>query len=227
MTRSRKTITPAPALTHPFEANGRHWKTELTAVPSAGGYASFRQLRLARKTDAEFVLAPSLGARAFGLLFLCFGTGILCAYANMLTGAKWFKPPVDFKEWAQLVLGLGFGAFLGLMCVGFSLRMLTLTIRFDKRTGTITRAWLLRTSEVRSVEEVVAVQCLSLGKVTIGGGRGGSTTVDMYQVNLVLEFPPAFRVNLCTEPNERFCRDTAWELAKFLGVPLLEATAMK
>jgi hypothetical protein len=117
---------------------------------------------------------------------------------------------------------VGFGCVLAILSIGMSLKLLTQTIRFDKAAGTMTRRWLLRVQEIRSLQEIVAVQGLDRGEVRVGGGRGGSSRTHLYQINLVLEFPPAFRVNCCTEPDTESVRDMARSLAEFLGVPLIE-----
>jgi hypothetical protein len=199
----------------------RTWEVEASRVAPSTGMANFRQLRFAGCTDSVFLFAPTLGARLFGLLFVAFGAGILSAY--VVTFAKgWHKvlpPGLGMTVW--MVVGVGFGCMIGITCIGMSLRVLTQTVRFDKAAGTVTRRWLLKGTDVRSLQEIVAVQALDAGLVTVSGGRG-SSRVHLFQINLVLEFPPGFRVNVCTEPDEPSIRTAARELADFLGVPLVE-----
>jgi hypothetical protein len=77
---------------------------------------------------------------------------------------------------------------------------------------------LLKTAPVRSLHEVVAIQCLRAGWI----GMRRRCRVNQFQINLVLESPPAFRLNVCTEPDEAFVRDMARDVATFLGVPVVE-----
>jgi hypothetical protein len=201
---------PVPSLT----IGGRQWPVESTRLDSATGYANFRQFRLACRTDTLFALGPTLGSRAFFLLFFAFGWGIVGVYIHTYATGR-------FDLGWQMFVGVGFGLMIGVGTIAMCLRGLTQTVRFDKAAGTITRRWALRTVDVRSLEEVVAIQFLDLGTIRVGGGRGGSTAVHAAQVNLVLEFPPCSRINLCTEPDEPFARETARQLASFLDVPLL------
>ncbi len=214
---------PVPVVTQQLHSRSRDWTVETTPSGTPSGYANFRQLRLVRHTETEFVLGPAVGARVVGLIFVCFGIGILAAYVGTVIRKGIPSLPPGFWQGVGAVFVCAMGLVFAVMFIGMGLISMTQTIRLDKQAGTVTHRWLMRTVSVRSLGEVIGVQWLALGEVGLGRG----VRVELWQVNLVLEFPPGDRANLCTECDRAFTREVAAGLAAFLGVPLLEGSANK
>jgi hypothetical protein len=211
---------PQESLAVTLQIGERTWHV---AGSRLGSGTSLGDLHLDRRSETVFVLAPSLGDRVSVLPLVAFGIGILlcwaCAFPNDLM-------PKDKTEgfWpiVGLVLGLGLSCTIALGAILLSLQIITQTVRFDKTAGTVTRRWLLRTQDVRSLQEVVAIQYLDVGW---GWENIGEEAVraHLYQFNLVLASPPGFRVNVYTKSDKRFTiREEARQVAAFLGVPLVE-----
>jgi hypothetical protein len=216
------TLNKPPAVE--LQAGGRTWRIEGSPLKAPSGYANFRQFRLARRTDTQLVFAPTLHSQIFGLIFVAFGPGIaiLIAWACVTIWPKAIAEGllVGIGILAGMAAGIAINSVFVLLAITTGLRVMTQRVEFDKAAGTVTQRWLRKTENVRSLEEVVAIQLLDAGWVRFRRGR-----VHLFQINLVLEFPPGFRVNVCTEPDEGFVRDAARELAAFLGVPLVSQTS--
>lgn len=203
----------------PFDARGRTWQVDTNPVsPDIGTYG--RRMRFAGKTRTALIVDSSVSGSLRSLTLTCMASVLLAVpilcIVESFGGMKGNHPPESGWQRLQTV-GMAVFMFAGcLLMIWFGLWARTQTVRADKRLGTITRRWLLKTMYVLPLERVIAVQWLALG------GRG-YPEVNVWQVNLVLASPPAGRVNVCTEAAGTFTEELADELAEFLGVPLIRA----
>lgn len=204
--------------------DGVLWTIDGSPCPTAGSTASFRRTAIRRHTETEFLLRPSLGAVLFGVVFTVFGGGILAAFVNAGVTGK-LTPVIDDLGWPDLgqVFGFAVGFLLGAVCLRMSLGTLSQVTRFDKATGTMTRRSLFGTSRTVALADVVAVQAIYAGRASGGGGRGGGP-YDVLQVNLIVAVGDK-KVNVVSEPTERYVRKLAADVAAFLGVPLVDQIA--
>lgn len=176
--------------------------------------AGFRSLRVARHTAETFVLSPSLGTNLLGLVIATFSGAFLVGTVGWVCFwvAAGFPPGSKHGHPGCFVLFFPLPALLFLV---FGLSQVGSGVRFDRRTGRITRRVLWTTTEDRPLTDVIAVQCLHAGE-----RRGRVRNHHAYQLNLVVK--RAGRVNLSEEPDGEWVRTTATDLAAFLGVPLAD-----
>jgi hypothetical protein len=198
---------------------------EARPIGSGRGYWNYRRFRFVHCTGSELVLGPSWQSRASALICIAFGIGLLILAIGMYTTAG--NKPEGQGSWpnARMIFGPVYRGVAGILLVLLGLIINSPTVVFDKAAGTIWRRWLFHTKHIRSLRDVAAIQLLDVGWVTIRSGRGGTTQVRPFQVNLVLQCPPGARLNVCTEPDEAFSRSIACELAAFLDLPLVEQQA--
>lgn len=201
--------------------DGGLWDVPSEPVQKAGGSSNFTITRIHRPNGNAFVLAPSIGAILFGLLFVGFGTVILSLFGRgFLNGDIAAGMPKEFWSTVWAIAGIAFGHLLGIMAIVMSLNLMTQTTRFDRSTGRMEQSAFFRTQFEISLADIVAVQCLYAARIT---GKGGP--YDILQLNLVIATGTESRICLTTSPDERWTREAAIELAQFLGVHLVDQIA--
>ena len=216
--RPRRASAPSPrAPGTAVPTHGGKLRVETTPIQTSNGSSS-RATRIARHTTNVFVLGPSWVAYLVGLGLTLLGSsaGLACtaAAANWVWNGFASASRKDPGGFIFLFLALSIAA------LWIGLRLVTWTVRFDKRTGRMTRRVLWQTKADRPLTDVAAVQCLYAGVRSSGGPRGGSSW-HAYQLNVAV-LGPVPRVNVCEEPSGPWVRATAIALAGFLGVVLVD-----
>src|SRR5262245_48216028 len=97
--------------------------------------------------------------------------------------------------------------------------MLTDRTRFDRAAGRASRRRLGRPVWSVDLREVLAVQCLYVGREWTRSGW-----VPQYQVNLVLRAADDQRVPVCGDGDPVWVRALGQDLAAFVGVPVVDQT---
>jgi len=196
------------------------WDVPSEPLPN-GMSGNFRANRVSQSTDDVFAISPSFGSIAFVSLFLGIGIIVFSCFVYSWTRQGFPLPEIpDFWSLVGWIAGSIFGSFCAVVFLNMFLDLLTRTTRFDKLADEMQRRSIFRTVLSLPLTDIVAVQCLYAGRAS---GKGGS--YDILQLNLVVATGDAPRILLCTEPHEAWIRNTAGQLAEFLGVPLVDQIA--
>ena len=189
-----------------FERDGVVYRVEGRPLTPLTFYG-LREKRLARPSADVRCLVPGVRGWALSLLFF-----VAAAGAGRVA---WGFLNQGWLPTAVAVLGGVFAVVFGVA----GLSILTDRIRFDQVAGRASR-WRLGQS-VWSVDlrEVLAVQCLCVGREWTKSGW-----VRQYQINLVLRAAGDRRVPVWGDWDPVWVRTLAQELAEFLGVPVVDQT---
>lgn len=200
--------------------DGVPWDVSSEPVRVRGMSDNFLTTRVSLTSDA-FVLTTASVVVLFGFFILGFGIFVLSLLVKgYLDGVLVVPQNLDFWEAVETIAGIAFALFIGVVAIVMTLTYMTRSTRFDRSTGMMTRRALFRTWSELPLTTIVAVQCLYTGQ---GTGRGAA--YDILQLNLVVVTGNAPRICLTSNPNEKWVRETAMDLASFLGVQVVDQIA--
>ncbi len=183
--------------------------------------SSFKSHTLDNETPNRYEFKPTIFTKIFAAIFLVLGLGMVVWFlqnSGIITGAE--------VEPEYMLLGIGsLFAIVG----GVMLRTFSAPIVFDKSNGYY---WAGRKSpetvhnvaelkHAAKLEDIHALQILRRWKQ--GSGKN-SRSYYVYELNLILK--DASRLNVLAHGNGYALVDDARELAKFLDIPVWNATTV-
>lgn len=182
--------------------------------PLKPGGTNFTTHRLVREGDRlEFKIAP--GARAFALIFLLSGLGLVAGFAIPLL----LRQPLVFREQdIGAAVGVVFFAVGWLLC-----RFFNRPVVFDRRSGYF---WKGRIPPHQAVNREALKDCCPLEEIRAlqiiaERVRGDKSSYWSYELNLVLKDGP--RLNVVDHGSLDVIRTDGRAIADFLQVPLWDA----
>jgi hypothetical protein len=194
-------------------------RTEWT--PKANGGSNFTTHRMRKVHDQRMEFRATGGMRAFALLFLLVGLGVMAiAVPPIMRGEAVFSEEILFP----LLFGAVFALVGGLM-IWFALT----PIIFDLGHGYY---WRNRKRPDRVIDPAKLKNCVPLARihalqilserVSSSNSKGRSSTYFSYELNLVLD--DGSRLNVVDHGNIDHLRRDAGELAALLKKPVWDAT---
>jgi hypothetical protein len=186
-------------------------------APAASGGASFRTHRLIQPSANRIEFAPTLGAKAFYLLFLSIGSGLLFFHLNRIRIAQ-----TGFSDQDTLV-PLLVGAVFAI--VGACLYWFGTTPRvFDQRFAAFWRGRRMPTpmelvAGGDSCAPLSSIHALQLLSEFVSGSKNAYHS---YELNLILN--GGSRINVVDHGNLERLRGDASKLSQFLDKPVWDAT---
>lgn len=186
--------------------------------PVKSGGANFRTQKLERDASTGLLIKPTLGAQLFSLVFMLPGLG------GLLIGA-----PYNFFMVGDMGTGLFFIALGGIFfAAGFVMwHHFSKGHVFDKKSGHYYSGKKFKRSQNYSdakqgrLSDIHALQMLT-ERVTSNSTKGGSSSYNSYEINLVLK--NGQRINVMDHGNESDIEKSAMDLARFLDVPIWRAS---
>jgi hypothetical protein len=193
-----------------IERDGVVYQVEGSPLLPLRFHGAIHEKRLARSGAEVRAVVPSVAAWVVALWFVLAG-----AAAGRIA---WGLIHAGNAGWAPIVVII----IAGLLAVIFRLAgldMLTDRIRFDRAAGQAKRWRLFRMVWSVNLEDVLAVQCLYIGRTETKSG-----SIPQYQVNLVLRAASDQRVLVCGDWDPAWVLRLGQDLADFLKVPLVNQT---
>jgi len=186
-------------------------------VPAASGGASFRTHQLIERSVSRVEFSPTLGAKAFYLLFLLLGSGLLLFQLNRIRISQ--AGISDEDTFVPMLVGVVF-AVVGACTYWFG----TVPRVFDHQLAAFWRGRkdptpmdvVERDGSSASLSSIYALQLLS---EFISGSKSNYYS---YELNLVLD--DGSRINVVDHGNLERLRSDASTLSQFLDKPVWDAT---
>ena len=197
-------------------------RTEWT--PKSRGGSNFTTHRMRKVHGQRLEFRATGGMRAFTMLFLLVGLGVMgFAVVSLRKGGAFFSQDVLFL----LLFGVVFA-----LCGGLMLWFALTPIVFDLGLGFY---WRNRKRPDRVFDPSTLKNCVPLARihalqilaerVTSSGGKGRSRNYLSYELNLVLD--DGSRLNVVDHGNLDTLQSDAAEISSLLGKPLWDATMQR